>query len=291
MGGQPRLDNGEFTSPNRFVAIPPREVALFGSQLPVRYNLDSTSIKDIVLHPSAGLSVRLGDSRGPWAGLSYAYEPANRIALGYEGYLFVGNQDVEVTLHPRVVYRHLAGVDCGYEERSWSSWLSAMIERPVDDGAPDSWTKETLTPAWLVSAAASFDALGHGDEATRLGLGFIHSRGGVSPDVGPLATPNRNSIFESRYPYRDAADLRVTVPLARRGLKRLTLSSRSVYEFTVSGVLLSMDLAYQADDHWSMSFGADALGSAREQAPVGGADFFNLYRADDRVRGKVSYYF
>ncbi|MBI3555310.1 MAG: hypothetical protein HY074_03470 [Deltaproteobacteria bacterium] len=291
LGAQMSVSNGSLTSSNRFIIPPPSQISMFGGNLPVHYQLDNTSIlRDVVMHPSAGGLVRVGQSQGAWGKVSYLYEPVTRIMLGYEGYLFPANQDVEVTLHPRVVYHHVASLETGYTTERWSGWLSVMGERPVADHTPGFWTTEQITPAVLASASLDWEAYGRGANASHVSASYLYSWGGASPDQGPLAVPGV-SIFESRYPYRSAASLRASVPLVGDELKHFELAGRGVYEFTVSGVLLSLDLLYKYDRHWQVGVGGDAIGSASAGASNGGADYMNLYRSDDRVRGKVSYVF
>ncbi len=290
LGAQPNLNDGVFTSSNRFVALPPRQIALFGTSLPAKYALDTPPISDIVFNPSVSALVRIGGRQGAWSKASYAYEPVNRIMLAYEGYLYVANQDIEITLHPRIVYHHVAALEGGYTGKRWSAWVSVMGEHPEPDSTPGFWTRETITPALMASTAVDFEAFGQGVQASHFSMSYIFSAGGASPDQGPLSSPTR-SIFESRYPFRSAASLRTRIPLLNRGTKSFELATKSVYEFTVSGVLLSLDLTYKFDEHWDVGLGGDALGNAGEQATNGGADFTYLNRADDRIRGKVSYFF
>jgi hypothetical protein len=283
LGYQYAFKDGNITAPERLVNIPPTSISLLGSPLPVHYKLDQTKISQIVLHPSAGGMVRVGEDKGTWAKFSYTYEPVPRIMVGYEGYLVPANDDVEVTLHPRVVYQHVAALESGYNTETWSAWASVMGQHPVRDGAPGYWTLETITPALLGTAV--FESHPNGAAGTRYSLGYLHTVGGVTGDRGPLATPSV-SIFESRYPYRSALTTRVAMPFGK-----LELATHAIYEFTVTGVLLSADLIYRHDRHWSLDLGTDMVVSSNPQSPDGGADLMYLYRSDDRVRGKVSYLF
>ena len=290
LGGQLSVANGSLSSNNRFVTLPPSKVSLLGGMLPIQYQLDQTSTKDIVFHPSGGGMVRVGQAKGTWGKLSYIYEPVPRIMLGYEGYLFPANQNIQVTLHPRVVYQHMAALEAGFTAKKWSSWVSVVGQHPVPDNTPGFWTIEEITPALLATGVVDFEAFGEGQSASHFGLSYLYSTGGASPDQGPLAAPAQ-SIFESRYPYRSAAMARAAVPLSLVGSKRWEASGRGVYEFTVTGIILSMDLTYKAEPHWQAGLGVDLVGSTSPSAPNGGADFTYLYRSDNRIRGKVSYVF
>jgi hypothetical protein len=291
-GGQLETNGGEIASPDPFIIPPPSQLDVFGAGVPVSYQIDQGAIRDIVLHASAGTMVRVGGASGPWAKLSYVYEPIPRVLVGYEGYLDVVSQSVEVTLHPRVVYHHLAALESGYEGRGWRVWGSLLGERPVADDAPDAWTLEETAPATLAAATLELEGpgLSRGLGPSRWSLGYIQSWGGFAPDQGVLAAPG-TSIFESRYPYRKAALVQTSLPLSSSQLSRWSANLRAIYEFTVTGALISLDLYYQYGRHWQLDLGGDAIGAAQASASDGGADFFDLYRSDSRVRAKASYVF
>jgi hypothetical protein len=290
QGATFQASDGLLVSSHPFFSPPPSTLSVFDQQTQLRYNINIPPIKDILFNPSAGAFIRVGEARGYWGKLSYTFSPMNQLGIGYEGYLYIPTNQVEVKIYPRVVYRHLAALEAGYRSSQWDAFMSVVGERPTETNVPTDLTVQRFSNSLLLSPGVSYRVSGEGAVAHRLSLGFIQTFGGVEDDQGPIAVPGQQ-LFESRMQYRRAVQGRWRLPLVAKAKQKLIFNSKVVYEFAVRGMLVSMDLRYSLSDRWSFGIGAEAVAAGRKRASNGGADFFGLYRGNDRMRGMIAYAF
>lgn len=284
--------NGQFVSAHPFFSPPPRTMKVFGETTPLRYDVQIPALEKIVLNPAGGGLVSWGLDTGPWIKAGYAYKPMNQLPIGYDGYLYIPTNEVQVKIEPRVTYHHIGSFEGGYHGENADAWLGVLGELPEEQNVPTNYTIQNFGPALAVSPNVGYRFSGDGPATHRMDFGAIQTFGGVRDDSGSLAAPGQQ-IVESRYQYRTAVMGQWRLPLYAAGRKALSLKSRAIYDFSVQGTLLSGELKYTANNRWAVALGADVIGSGRAKSNQGqgGAEFFNLYRANDRVRGSIAYAF
>lgn len=294
------LKQGRFHSAHPFFNPPPSSVIVNGGSKqvkPIYYRLGNYSNSDIVMNPGGGVSLRVGPNtakndrtEGLWGRVSYAYKPINQILIGFEGYDW--GEHVEVTLHPRVLYHHVGSFETGLRKNDVTAWFSINSENPIRDNTPAIWTTQELTPSLFAASGLRLDVAGRGESVVQLGLDYLRTWGGTHNEAGPFAS-DFGSFFESRMPYRDAASLSFRTPMPRfLGMGRsLTFNSKATREFSVDGMLLSAELRYHPDPHWSLGVAAELAGAGSPNASNRGADFLYRYRSNDQVSGGICYVF
>jgi len=84
QGPNYQLNNGQFTSSNRWFMEPQSRVAMFGGsrQAPLYFEIDQPSEEQIIMNSSFGLGVSYQSSSPFWFAANYAYKPQNQIHLG-----------------------------------------------------------------------------------------------------------------------------------------------------------------------------------------------------------------
>lgn len=285
-----QVENGQVSSQSPWFIPPPSSIIILDKETPVQYDIQIPPISQIVFHPGASFLARVGGEEGAWGQASYAYKPMNQLLLAYDGYLQLDGENpnyAKAQIYPRVVYHHLAGLEAGYAGKRVSGWVSALSDRPVRDVTPVEWTTQEVSDAIAVSANLEF-ALTAQESAPRAEVSYLRSWGGNASDSGPYGIPN-GSRFDTRYPFQDAASVGVRTPFLRVGSKgqRLAVSAKLLHDFSHAGSILSTELQFRPHLAWSVSVGADVLGS--DAASTG--DFISRYRSNDRVHAGVSYVF
>jgi hypothetical protein len=290
QGAPFEVDNGKFSSYHPFFSPPPDTMQVFGQTTPLRYDVVIPPISKIVINPGGSALARYDFSNGVHIKGSYGYMPMNQLAIGYQGYLYLNTNQVQVTLHPRVIYRHIAALDTGWRNDRFALGLDFLADMPLQSGVSTDMTTQNYSTGYMVSPA--FSARVNNDIANphTVELSSIQTMGGVKDDTGPLATTGQQ-ILESRYQYRNAVQLRWRLPMVSTEKTRVYGMSRFVYDFSVQGVILSPEVRFDAGKRFFVTLGADAVGAGKRRATDGGADFFNLYKANDRIRGSIAYAF
>jgi hypothetical protein len=293
------VENGEVMSRSPWFLPPPKKVKFLEEVTAVEYSMVLPSVQEIVQHAGASTMVRLGEQKGIWASVAYAYKPMNQLLLAYDGYLQLDSKADEsavATIFPRVLYHHLTSLEVGYNHPSFSSYFSMLYERPVRDAPPSQWTTQEVTSALGVSP--TMDVIIGGTEAdpSRVEVSYLRVWGGNARDGGELSDlgGKAGSAFESRYPFDNAFRLALKSNLGgiSPALKRIRSHSQFLGDITNQGYIFSTELRYQARSNWELALGADLLGS---NLPVGGPDkganFIGRYRNNDRVHAGITYVF
>jgi hypothetical protein len=290
------VENGEIMSRSPWFLPPPNKVAILHEVTPVEYTMVLPSVQEIVQHAGASTMVKLGEQKGIWASVAYAYKPMNQLLLAYDGYLQLDSHKDEIaqaTIFPRVVYHHLTSLELGYNHPFFSSHLSMLYERPVRDNPSPQWSTQEVSSALGVSPTIDVVIGGTEAEHSRLEVSYLRVWGGNAPDGGEFADGG-GSVFESRYPFDHAVSVALKSNLSgiNHVFKRVKTHTRLLGDIANQGYIFSTEFRYQLRSNWELSLGGDLLGS---NLPPGGqnkgANFIGRYRNNDRVHAGVTYVF
>lgn len=283
-----RVSEGAFASDSPWFTSPPRFVRFNNQDTEVVYRVRSPAVSEVISHPGGGGLIELGQSYGFFGSVGYAYKPMNQLNMAYDGKLRIPENQLEVTLVPRVIYHHVFSSSFGFRTETLRTRLSMMGESPENQPAPDGFTYQQVSPAFVASPSIEFDLpLIPRGGLTTFKLGYFKLFGGQVEDVGPRASGN-GSIFESRYAFQNAVSVGIHTPLPGPLAKVLLFKSTLFHDFSVQGSMLTSGLEYRPTPFLLMSLGADIIGGKESET---GSDFFTRYRTNDRVHGGVSYVF
>lgn len=287
------VNNGELQSPTAWFIPPSSKIALFDQETRIRYDLDIPPVKEMILHPSIAVRLRVGQEQGAWASAAYGYKPVNQLLLGHDAYLNVAPPiEVPATIRPRIIYHHLSAIEAGYQLEQSGLSISTIYEKPVLEPVPYNWTAQTASPA-LVTGSSFYFQLGSPAQRTRFDLGYLRRLGGNAPDVGRDAASS--SVFETRYPFASAFRFGVNTPLrvilGKPG-SNLSLSSRVIYDAIEDGALWMNELRFTPLQRWQVNFGADFLATELlNHYRITEESFISRYQVNNRVYAGVGYVF
>ncbi len=269
--------DGVLVSSSPWVQAPPRQTLVLDKNTEIKYRLDVPPLGQMISKPNAGALVRVGEEQGFWGRAAYAYKPINQILLSYDAVFQLedNKQYVAATIHPVIVYHHVAAIDFGYEREQWGAWIGGVMDRPreEDQRFPERRTYQRFGNAWAASAGA------------RYGVGFVsylHQNGGNLSDGGYFAS-GVGSLFEERYPFQDAFRIGMNLPLTAR----TELQSHFTYDFGHEGAIWSTMLQVRPAPHWAIVGGGDWIGARRADQN----HFFSRYQANSSLHGGVNYVF
>ena len=303
QGAPLKSEGGTIVSSSRWVSQPASKVNLLNYDTPMNYYINVPPSREIIDNPGGAAYLRLGDrSQGVWAHMAYAYKPMNQLLLSanpdnrlrgreIESADIAGSATGVVQIHPRVIYHQLSEVTAGYSQsEEYAVWLSVLNEQPIMDNPPNRWISQQVAPTFLMSPGVSYDFPAVGPRPTRLKASVLKQWGGDARDSGELANSSDKSLFEPRYPFRNAFMTEFQMPWWWSGQRVLIFSVRGIYEWEDQGVVFSTKFHFQPAAMWQLLVGADLLGQ------WGGENDSNLsfgsrYRGNDRVFGGVNYVF
>lgn len=193
------IENGSFVKGSPWFRRPPESIRLWDEATGIDYRFQKPEETQVVLQNSFGMKVSVGDPQGFRAQASYAYKPANQLAIGYEGNLGLGEQKGVVNLQPQVFYHSLMGGDISYRVHNVRFGMSAINDRPSEDEIfEEKWTHPVFEQALLLSPYVEWSN-------ARWGVSFQHLEivGGKVTEEGEFADPNRAALM-TRYPYTQA---------------------------------------------------------------------------------------
>ncbi len=289
-------NSGKVTSSNPYDLIPPNQALLKESNpVPVRYTLNKPNIvEDIILKAGAGALVRIGRERGPWGRAAYGYKPYNQPLLSYDPFSVAGGEkELRVNVYPRFIYHHVATLEGGYESGIWGSELMFLGDFPVQESRIPIHVNQEVSQALMASLAGhvQYNPFGRG-RMTWTGS-YLKRWGGSEPDSGsPFIVTGAHSLFEIRYPYREAVRLSWEYESPS---SQWAFGQKITYDFPLTGMIWSGELGYRPEKNWKLNLGYDLIGvgpsADSSMAETGGTNWLSRIRQTDRVRGEISYAF
>ena len=277
------LKDGLCTSDSPFFACPSSQVLIFEEKTPIRYNLETGPLREIIGNPGLAAQVRVGSTQEPRFVLGGALKPVSQIQIQYSGYLDLQSFDAKVTLRPRVAYHRVVSADAIVPSGNFEGRVSFLDEAPVRDAFDGVSTYQRIGATRILNPAIRYQV----HSRVSVGMDYLRIWGGTADDVGPLSKGS-GSIFESRFPYREAMRARVSADLGGWSSGMLRGNAQTTVDLENPGSFNSVELQFQSRSRWSAHFGVDLLGSSVSyRAGTGEPDFISRYRGIDRVRGGV----
>ncbi len=303
QGPQYKLENGQFSSTNRWFQQPHSAVSMFSgtqfaSDVPLYFQIDQPSYDSLFLQSSFAIGFDYDSDSGFWSHFNVAYKPRNQIHLGIEC-TNCGNVggaaplEITATIRPKIVKHFVATWETGFDRVDDRGWISLTAELPSSSGFPVSehFVEAPLDDV-LIAGAAYQHYLGAWLGGMPSWLQYSYLRVlpmNVSGKSGPLKREDQVQSSLDRYPIRDLAALDWKLRLSQKAKLRLHWTNRYQYSIPEQGGWLSSQLELnQGSVVWSL--GMDVLGS-QVNPRSNQAGLFTRYRANDRVFGGVSYVF
>jgi hypothetical protein len=292
------LDNGQFTSNNRWFSPPQSRVQLFGDAgvtdaTPLFFQIDRPAEEKIIMNSSFGIGLAYQDSGSPfWISLNWAYKPQNQLHLGVEcsNCLNIsGSSEVTLIIHPEVVKDHVVTLETGFDAADDKGYISLTGDFPNESDFPDRYIESPLDSEAIAGAAyehsiASVIGLPSWLKASYMKVFDIQSR-----DKKGLVDSEAIHSSLDRYPYRELASVEWKMTAFQKLKNRIDVKTRYSYSVPEKGGWLAL-----AGD-WCLgsmtwTLGADVIGSGVSDDSAN-AGLFTKYRSNDRIYGGASYVF
>ncbi|MGZ3698999.1 MAG: hypothetical protein ACXWP5_12775 [Bdellovibrionota bacterium] len=288
-GDTTSISNGAVSSPSMWMAALPNAYPMGGVLTPAHYDVAMPSLMSVIFNPGASIQLRGGEAKGPYASVGYAFKPINQMLTSVDVHLDVTTMpnNLNLMIHPRFLFHHLASGELGYEGRNWGAAVSVLYERPVEDTPDPNWISQQITESIALSPSVYWKinpALGF---APRLDLAYLRQWGGNAATFVPSNLPVGQVPFENRYPYQNAVLLgaQSELPLG------FSISTRTLYDISHDGLIFSGEARYTLFKHWVFSIGGDVLVSGAFTGVPGSGDFIANFQDNDRVHAGVRYVF
>jgi hypothetical protein len=277
------FSDGRIHSISPWAIDPPYEVQLRQKTVPVRYDAQIPPVSDIVRQNTFVTQLALGEEKGMWGAISYAYKPMNQLLLSYDKAYLTSMNDAHVTIYPRVAYHHVASMDIGARSSRATATLSGVADLPTEHVQFEELrTSQHVGNMYLVSPTLTVNPFG-GANGGNLSVSYLRVFGTDPPVTGKYPDVNQ---FDSRYPYKSAFLLGAQFPTWRK----LTTDFRLLFDIENPGTIVSWNFSYAADRDWRLFLATDVLSSFTGDS-ADGTDFIHRYRENDRVAGGVTYVF
>lgn len=300
QGPNYKLENGKFSSTNRWFQPPHAAVNLFNgtqfaSDAPLYFRIDKPDGGDLFLQSSFALGLDFDADNGFWSHFNVAYKPRNQIHLGIEctNCATVGGPsplEITATIHPKIVKHYVATWEAGFDHVDDRGWISATAELPDRSGFPKGYEEAPLEDV-LIAGAAYQHYLGAWLNGKPSWLQYSYLRvleTGLKGGSNLLREDQVQSSLD-RYPIKNLAAVDWKIRLSQRAGNRVHWTNRYQYSIPEQGGWLSSQLDWNLGNlNWI--FGVDVLGSQVSPASDK-AGLFTRYRANDRVFGGVTYVF
>lgn len=202
QGASYELKDGQFAASNPWFQAPPQNIKFQGQILPIDYEIAKPETSDVIFQTQYGAQLRLGEGKGYFANMAGIYKPSNQLALGYKGVLVTTRVRVDVT--PKIYFENAYSADFGYRQDWGVVQLSLLYSKPQNP---------TFEPSF--NAPQFEQSLSWGPQLFyrykpfEFFLGYLDTTGGSVTDVGPDASPDRQSLSQ-RFLYKQAIQAQVT---------------------------------------------------------------------------------
>ncbi len=241
------IENGSFVKGNPWFRRPPDSIRIWQEATAIDYRFQKPDETQIVLQNSFGMKISVGDPQSLRAQLSYAYKPANQLAIGYEGNLDIGQLKGAVDLEPQVFYHSLLGGEVSYRYSNFRVGMSGILDRPSQDQIfEEKWTHPVFQQATLLSPYVEWSNARWG-----VSLQHLDIIGGEVTEEGELANPGRAAL-QTRYPYQQAQQIAFMTNYGfsknRRLISKLSLTHSDKNDFD----LIRISARFRLSGLWSL---------------------------------------
>lgn len=241
------IENGSFVRGNPWFRRPPESIRIWSEATAIDYHFEKPNESQVVLQNSFGMKLSFGDPQSLRAQLSYAYKPANQLAIGYEGNLDVSKLKGAVELQPQVFYHSVTGLDLTYRQGNTRFGVSGLLDRPNKEMTfDDKWTHPIFQDALLVSPFVEWSS-------GRWGVSIQHLDifGGKLEERGDLADSRRAPLMV-RYPFQQAQQLSLmtnySLPKNRRLVGKVSVTHSEKNDFD----LIRLSTRLRLSNLWSV---------------------------------------
>lgn len=289
FGAHYTIENDRFVSKNPWFHTPASEFLYNGQRGTLRYSVDQPSNSEILNHPG-GVAKAEYRARNYFSRVSAAYKPIAQLAMGFPSNNQVDlSGDMNIVIHPRVVYDRVISNDHQYNLGPWTLSGSVAYDNPENNPGPSEWTRQEFAPAWIFSALVSRRLEDIGPRAARVQLGLLKVNGGDDLDRGAFATDVTK--FERRFQYYEAYLLAVKSDLRFGFNNPLENELRLIYDRMQNGGVVSFLSGLRINPNWRADLQLDFLGLLSRRPATVSDGFLSTYRANDRVALGMSYVF
>lgn len=278
-----RQEGGQLTSSSPFYIPQYSSATLAGSEIPIRYQIQYPQMKQLLVNPNAMVKGRIQNTpgRGFWVQGMYGYLPIHQVNVSVEATYKPVEDIADVTIHPRVLMRHLVTAEAGYESRHIDFWSSATEERPVGQQAPARWNTPAWQPARILASGVTWKIKPEVFHMRTQAIYMTEPNGSRANQTIQVDLPNR---FDYQRAGRIGFDYRPS--------DRFAYSLTQTYDARDLSSLHSLDVNYykrfgtkQNDPMLALNVGADFFDSKTNEGFVG------QFKGNDRVRAGFSYVF
>ena len=290
QGPKVEVREGQLFVRNRWFSHPVDRVRIGELSSPLAFKLIEPEISEVVFQNQvAGQFIFADGLYGNWGSMAYAYKPINQFYIGLRPIHHVSSSNVnkitEIEVYPQIRYHHLATVEVGRRWHQGEVWASVIRDEPVNKDVPVLWVSQEFPPVWLFGIGAS----------TNIKLPFfrnLHFSGSYlqrqSDDQKPNEFLNSNlEVLSDRFIFTEALAVEMEWFRPIRSNLKISMNTRFIHSLAFSGETLSLELGVHSTRGWLTQVGAEFIGSNNPN----GSDFFNQYRANDRIYGGVGYVF
>ena len=296
QGPQFRLQDGEFSTGNRWFYEPQSRLQLFSRQgvsdsTPLLYDLEAPGAEELIMHSSFGMAVKLRPAGPFWLQLAYAFKPMNQIHLGLECTtcynLATPEREFQAKIHPKIIKHNVFTLESGFEDSDRKGFLSVTADVPNPSGMPGTWEESSLHTMLFMGGAFEQYV---GNFVRPLWMRYSYMKAiefkGRKKD-GILGDQVESSL--DRYPYRDVASIGGKFLLSQIRSRQITLQSRYLYSIPENGGWINAGFDWvMGPATWGLS--VDVLG-AEVDPNSSKAGLLSRYRANDRINGGFTYAF
>jgi hypothetical protein len=280
--------NQALVSRNAWFTPPPAQFNYKGVPTDISYMISQPSMGTAIGHPGAVAEVEWKPSEFSFSRFSYAYKPMPQIIMGFplDHQFMLSSNSMQLQLHPRFLYHHVANFDFGWMHRTGEAGLSLAVEKPIRDKTPATWETQEVTDATIASVYSDWWL--DSSHRTTAGLSVLKVWGGDAKDRGDIESTQ--NLFERRYQYTDAVALSFRRNWLNSKVPNLDAGVRILFDRIQSGFIYSADITARVQRSLSVTAGVDFFGLLIGAAPSTD-QFMHVYRGNDRLSMGMNYVF
>jgi hypothetical protein len=295
--------NGELVSDSRWYKTPASSGDVLNKDTRFVYSLSTPEVGKLIGNPGAALRVKYGGrSSGFWGSMNYARKPINSLFVKYDYNLILhtSGSQAEIEVSPAVGYHRLYGADVGWFFENGLISASFLRDEPeLDLPKNDRGSDGEAATDWVQQSPGALKMYGAHTETNistawftdpvGVSLDYLKAEQELTVDLDESGT-QRGALLPYRLNFTNAASVRTTFSTVAFS-KPLLTSFRYLRDFDQNGSLWTLIAQYLPRKDWALHAGVDILGVDNDSANNSDQRFLNLFRANDRFFGGLSYVF
>lgn len=268
------VEEGRIVSSNPWAKLPPRSAGLQGVEIPIFYDLEIPSYKNLLLQPSLGGRVKVDLGKRSWMSAHYAWKPENTLRVNATGYY---EQDtVErayVRARPFVNHHQIAGAVFATQMTENTSFQASYTNIKPDKKGDEGFKFESLKiqPNYYDEAYARAAIVWDNKISTVSLNGIERLKGEVKEEdiLGTKPKWKRAVGVYLKHSFNDA----------------LGLSGDWKYDTVLKDIVLKQDAWWNIDKHLSLGIGMELIQSPKSYS------YWNYVRSNDSFYSSATYSF